>query len=284
MILLLGSSGYIGSEFVRQLGPECRVIKGKWRYRNFDDMRRSIAAIKPELVINCAAFVMRPSVDLNETEKAETMLGNLVTPVVVRDACAAQGIPMLHISTGCLYNGGKDGKGWTEEDPPQLTYYKNASCGVYVGTKQLAEQVVSEYPMAYNCRLRLPFDQFDDERNYLSKLQRYAKVYSSVNSLTHRGEFVRACLELWKKRAPFGIYNMTNPGALTGRQICEMIRDYLGSRKFEFWEEKEFMEHVAKTPKSNCVLNTDKLRSVGIFMTDVRAAVADSLRNWVAEK
>ena len=55
----------------------------------------------------------------------------------------------------------------------------------------------------------------DNPRNYLSKIQRYAKVYDNVNSISHRGDFVHACLELWDRRAPFGAYNITNPGFVT---------------------------------------------------------------------
>ncbi len=75
--------------------------------------------------------------------------------------------------------------------------------------------------------MRIPFDQFDNPRNYLSKLQSYAKVYENVNSLSHRGDFVAACLELWRRRAPFGIYNVTNPGFVTSRQVVEMIQKIL---------------------------------------------------------
>ena len=76
----------------------------------------------------------------------------------------------------------------------------------------------------YIWRLRIPFDQFDNPRNYLSKLQNYPKVYENVNSLSHRADFVAACLELWQRRAPFGIYNVTNPGFVTSAQVVEMIK------------------------------------------------------------
>jgi 3,5-epimerase/4-reductase len=57
----------------------------------------------------------------------------------------------------------------------------------------------------------------------LSKVQRYAKVYDNVNSISHRADFVKACLDLWELRAPFGIYNVTNPGFVTTRQVVELI-------------------------------------------------------------
>ena len=45
----------------------------------------------------------------------------------------------------------------------------------------------------------------------------------TIDSLSHTGDCVRACLDLWKIGAPFGIYNMTNPGAATTRHLAESM-------------------------------------------------------------
>jgi hypothetical protein len=42
------------------------------------------------------------------------------------------------------------------------------------------------------------------------------------------------------------------------------------------------MQIAAKTPRSNCVLDTAKLQSTGIAMTEVHDAVARALREWQA--
>ena len=78
--------------------------------------------------------------------------------------------------------------------------------------------------------MRIPFDEFDGARNYLSKVQRYAKVYDNVNSISHRADFVKACLDLWERRAPFGTYNVTNPGFVTTRHVVELIEKILQAR------------------------------------------------------
>jgi UDP-glucose 4,6-dehydratase len=41
------------------------------------------------------------------------------------------------------------------------------------------------------------------------------------------------------------------------------------------------MTKAAKTPRSNCVMDSSKLASVGIRMTEVHAAVERDLRRWV---
>ncbi len=80
-------------------------------------------------------------------------------------------------------------------DEPNFTF-RRPPCSFYSGTKALGEEAISDIGQNYIWRLRIPFDQFDNPRNYLSKLQNYPKVYDNVNSLSHRGDFVAACLDL----------------------------------------------------------------------------------------
>lgn len=103
-----------------------------------------------------------------------------------------------------------------------------------------------------------------------------------TNSLSHRGDFVRACLDSWERRAPFGTYNVTNPGFVTTRQVVGLIEKTLRpKRAFEFFaNDEEFYRVAAKTPRSNCVLDGSKLRAAGVALRPVEEAVIDALKNW----
>ena len=285
MIALLGSSGYIGSAFKAELQARSFTYACLLRedYSSFASLRRILHDLKPELVINCAAFVTKPSVDLCEDHKEETLNGNLILPATITHACQATNTPLLHVSTGCLFNGENEGRGYSEQHAPQLTFDRGAD--FYVGAKQLAEPIVAQFERAYLCRIRIPFDNVDNDRNYLSKLQRYPKVYNGRNSLAHRGDYVKACLDLWQRRAPCGTYNVTNIGQVSAQECCIMIRRLLKlERKFEYWDEEDFMKNVARTMKSNCTLDVSKLLATGVKIRDVHEAVEDSLRNWLPEK
>jgi UDP-glucose 4,6-dehydratase len=106
-----------------------------------------------------------------------------------------------------------------------------------------------------------------------------------VNSISHRADFVKACLDLWERRAPFGIYNVTNPGFVTTRHVVGMIQKILKpAKRFEFWaNDEEFYRLAVKTPRSNCVLDVSKLLSTGVKMRPVEEAIEDSLKNWKPE-
>ena len=70
--------------------------------------------------------------------------------------------------------------------------FRDGPCSFYSGSKALGEEVIANIGQSYVWRLRIPFDEFDNKRNYLSKVQRYQKVYENVNSVSHRADFVRA--------------------------------------------------------------------------------------------
>mgnify|MGYP003330653068 CR=1 FL=1 len=174
--------------------------------------------------------------------------------------------------------------GFTEIDSPNFCF-RDGPCSFYSGSKALGEEAILGIGESYIWRLRIPFDEFDNARNYLSKVQRYSKVYDNVNSISHRDDFVRACLDTWKLRAPFGIYNVTNPGFVTTKQVVQQIEKFLKpARKFEFWtNDAEFYKTAAKTPRSNCIMDTTKLLSAGVKIRSVEEALKDSLENWKPE-
>jgi len=111
---------------------------------------------------------------------------------------------------------------------------------------------------------------------------RYERLLEASNSISHLREFVEATFACWEKRIPFGVYNVTNPGSVTTREVVDHIRRSGVCRKdFAFFkDESEFMKTAAKTPRSNCVLDSSKLESRGIRLTEVHAAVERALREW----
>ena len=137
-------------------------------------------------------------------------------------------------------------------------------------------------PNCYIWRLRIPFDHRNSPRNYLTKLQNYSRLLDAENSISHLGDFVRSCLASWQEHLPTGIYNLTNPGPITTRQVASLIQNHLGNyREFDFFEsEEEFMQIAAKTPRSNCVMDTTKLEAAGLPMRPSIDALEESLRRW----
>src|SRR5262245_28599153 len=116
-ILLLGSSGYIGQAFKEEL--EARSIPYTTLGHTDPDLYIKIAKIMPSLIINCAAYIPKPSVSLCDDNKEETIKGNLMLPWDLKNICRAGDIPLAHISTGCLWS---DGLEHGEDDTPQRAF------------------------------------------------------------------------------------------------------------------------------------------------------------------
>jgi dTDP-4-dehydrorhamnose reductase len=315
MILLLGATGYIGEAFARELKRRkldfIALTRKETDYSRFDVLLNYLKAKKPSFIINAAGYTGKPNVDAAELARADALAGNTLLPQTIAQACAVAGIPWGHVSSGCIYVGAKvqmDGRlqiepdltrpdihaivekhpdrihGFKETDTPNFSF-RSPPCSFYSGTKALGEEIIAGIGHSYVWRLRIPFDEFDNKRNYLSKLQRYPKVYDNVNSVSHRADFVKACVDLWEMRAPFGTYNITNPGFITARHVVALIQKYLKPKHdFEFWpNDAEFYKQAAKTPRSNCVMDVSKLLATGVKIRGVEEALEDSLRNWQPE-
>ena len=233
-------------------------------------------------MINAAGYTGKPNVDACELHKAECLLGNAVLPGIIAQACEEASIPWGHVSSGCIYSGnGPQDQGFTELDAPNFTFRTN-NCSFYSGTKALGEEVLAGHPNMFIWRLRIPFDSIDNPRNYLTKMMRYPRLLEATNSISELDEFVAATLACWTTGVPFGTYNVTNPGRVTTRDVVDLIiQSGVCVKKFEFFpSEDEFMRSAAKTPRSNCVMDSSKLASVGIRLTEVRDAIARDLKAW----
>lgn len=288
--VILGGSGYMGQAFQEVLekrGLSFRNIsRSEVDYYRPDNLKEVLRSENPDFLINAAGYTGKPNVDACEYDKTNCLLGNAILPGIIREVCEDRGLSWGHISSGCIFTSkGTDGTPFVEEDIPNFTFRTN-NCSFYSGTKALGEEVLEGAEKCFIWRLRIPFDERNNPRNYLTKLLMYDKLLDVENSISHRFEFVDACLDCFAKEIPFGTYNITNPGSITAREITQ-IMEIRGKvhKEFKFFEnEEEFMEKAAKTPRSNCNMSSEKLSNAGIQMREVHEAVDFACTNWVVEE
>lgn len=286
---LVGSSGYVGGEFTSQCrarGYRLTTIgRGNCDLYSVDALAATLRDAAPDAVINCAGYTGKPNVDACETDKTSCLAGNAVLPGVIAEACQRLQLPWGHVSSGCIFTGSQsDGSGFTELDPPNFSFRQN-NCSWYSGTKALGEEILADAERCYLWRLRIPFSHLDSPRNYLSKLMRYDTLLEAENSLSNLTEFVAAALDCFEKNVEFGTYNLTNPGSVRTSQVVELIREAgLSDKSFRFFDsEADFMTRAAKTPRSNCVLDSSKAVRAGLQLTPITDSLRQSLRKWKIE-
>ena len=286
MIVILGGHGYVGQALQKTLAlqaiPFQILSRRSLNYTSEPILTEFLRDHRPEFLINAAGYTGRPNVDACELHRAECLEGNALLPGIVRAACEKTGTPWGHVSSGCIYTGQHaDGGGFRESDPPNFSFRQN-NCSFYSGCKALGEELLAGAENCFIWRLRIPFNELDGPRNYISKMMRYDCLLNATNSLSQLDEFAAACVACWTNRVPWGTYNLTNPGAVTTKDVVFLIRRWgLTNRTLRFFEsEEQFMQSAAKTPRSNCVLDTRKAESAGIRMRPIDEALENAMQRW----
>jgi dTDP-4-dehydrorhamnose reductase len=274
-LLLLGASGYIGSALAKEI--EARgmdradamfVRRSVCDYTDETKFRNLVAMAHATHVINAACFIPpNGRVDDCRNFPSETWESNVHFPAMLARVCNDLEIMLCHISTGCLY----DEDHYYEEDELP-TRWKHDYAGLYVNTKWYGEVLVRKLcPNSFVWRIRLPFDEVDHPRNFLTKIQKHNQVWEHNNSLTHRGDFVRAAIDMIERGVDPGVYNMVNPFAVKTRDVIDQtVAKMMGVEICDFVD----------GPVPGTLLSTDKLQKAGIFMRSGPEAVTDALNRW----
>jgi len=286
MILLLGASGYVGQAFSANLQSRGLPYEAPSHVEldatSKEAVVRMVAALNPDYVINAIGYTGRPNIDSTEQEKLRTLSANTVTATVLGEVLGEANIPLGHVSSGCIYDGTRpDGSPFTEEDPPNFAF-SHPQASWYSRTKAMAETVLADCPTATIWRLRIPFDQFDNDRNYLTKILRYENLLEVTNSISQLQEFANAAVESLERRLPAGIYNVTNPGAIRTSEVAAALRQHgLTDKKFQFFSsEEEFLTAPGRVKRASCVLSGKKLADAGLKLHEVHEALEETLKEW----
>jgi dTDP-4-dehydrorhamnose reductase len=300
MILLLGASGYIGRTFASELRRRghCFIplTRRAFDYTRFDFLFDYLRTMRPVFLVNAASYEPTSSGPVGEAEREKMMAANAILPQMIARVCLMTKTPWGHVSSGSVYGGAKvveNGRptiqrhlggpetlnlfaarpemfhGFTEFDEPNYSF-RTPSCNFYSGTKALAEEAIKDIGQSYVWRLRLPFNEREESCNWLWQMQREAEVQNSINSFSHLEDCVKACLDLWDMRAPFGTYNVTNPGAMTTGHVAQE------------------MKRVLRTPvrvrtggqepsQPSCILDCGKLLRAGVKLRPMAEALEDCL-------
>ena len=258
--MILIGHGYVGSAIHQALVR--RNIDHNW----ITHKEAVSAPLKARSIINCAAYTGMPNIDDCEKNRHETADGNIVFPVKLEQLNPTT--PIVHITTGCVYSGYIEG-GWTEEHEPNFTY----NVGSFYSGSKIIEQKLLEFYMnkSYLLRIRMPFGSEPNEKNLITKMQRFDKLINSKNTISFIDDVVDATIHFAQTLPTPGIYNVCNPGIVSMKEIADCIK-----LKKPWFSEEEFAKFVA-VPRANCNVNVDKLTRV-YPIQDIHSALAQCAR------
>ena len=272
MTVLVFGAGFLGQRLARD------VAGAKLSYADVTDAKAVadvIAMHRPTAVLNAAGKTGKPNVDWCESHPTETYRANVVGPLTLAEACAKANVYLLHLASGCIFYGPSPTPGgWLEDD------YANPSA-LYSRTKYAADLVLSRLPGVGIARLRMPIDNVPGARNLITKLAAYREVVDVENSVTFVDDLVQVVSGLIERRAT-GIFHVTNPGTMRHRDLLALYRELVDSaHTTKLIGEAELVEKgLAVKARSNCILASPRLDSLGLTMRPVDVALRSTMTEY----
>jgi len=229
-ILITGSGGQLGSEFVRAFENsdyECIAPdESSFNITDYTGSKKIISEIKPDIIINCAAY---NAVDDAEDKPDIAFSVNRDAVRSLAEICRDSKIFMVHYGTDYVFDGAKMDF-YTEEDIPN-------PLGVYGKSKLEGEIAVLEI-LENSLVFRLSWVFGRGKQNFLYKLSQWAEKNrvlkisaDEVSVPTYTGHIVKATIASFEKKLS-GLYHLTNSGyasryELTKYYIEKSSRDNL---------------------------------------------------------
>ncbi len=270
MKFLIFGNGWLGNKF-HNFFTESSISTSD--ITKFDLVEKEIISKKPEVVINCAGKTGRPNIDWCEDHKFETYSSNVTGPFTLASACSKLNIKLVHIGSGCIYQGDNNGKGYSETDEP------NFFGSFYSRTKIWSEEALKEFPNVLQVRIRMPIDGIPSDRNLITKITNYKRVISVKNSITALTPDFFNAVRILCERNKTGIYNLTFPGSIEHKEILDLYKEIVDRNfSYELFSLDE-LHNVTKAKRSNCVLNNDKITRE-IQLPNVREALKECLYEY----
>jgi 3,5-epimerase/4-reductase len=281
--LIYGGNGWIGNQIVEILKSMSEEIYvGRSRIEDREQTMVEIEKIGPDRIICTTGRTSGPgypNIDYLEQpgKLAENLRDNLHGPLNLASICATFGIHLTYLGTGCIYEFDQDHpmedyekKGYTENDLPNFTGSQ------YAAVKGVTDRLIRQFDNVLNARIRMPVSDNKHPRNFVTKITQYKKVISVPNSMTVLPELLPIMIDMARKSVT-GTINLTNPGAITHKEILDMYVSYVDPNfEYEIMDLEEFKKYIVGK-RSNNYLETTVLQSLYPSVKPINEAVRDTL-------
>jgi dTDP-4-dehydrorhamnose reductase len=276
-ILVYGSKGWIGNQFIKLLENLCssnvdiEYIEGKSRVDNEKQLLEEITNTNPTHVVS---FIGRTHGKINnktyttidyleqEGKLFDNVRDNLFSPLLLVNICSKKNIHYTYLGTGCIFKFdethpyAKEENGFTEEDHP------NFFGSSYSIVKGFTDRFMHLYEdKVLNLRIRMPITGEKNPRNFITKIVNYEKICSVPNSMTVLPELLPYVLDMMQNKTT-GTINLTNPGLISHNEILQMYKEIVDKDfKWNNFSQEE-QRKILAADRSNNYLDTTKLESL----------------------
>jgi len=266
-ILITGANGMLAKSVKNKFANENELICTDVEELDITDEEaviKYIEEIKPEYIINCAAYTA-----VDKAEEAEEIAKkiNANGPCNLAKAAKLVDATLVHISTDYVFSGDLNiDEIYTEED-------KTGPVTVYGTTKLQGEELVKENTNKYYI-FRTAW-LYGDGPNFVRTMLKLSETRDELSvvsdqhgSPTYTEDLTDIIVEAIENKIPYGIYHTTNQGFTTWSEFTKTIFEYTKTNcRVNPVTTEEYIEMMkitqAKRPK-NSKLSKDKLLKAGI--------------------
>jgi len=252
-VLLLGAGGMLGHALVRQLADQDMVVGDlpDFDITDFKSLNKKIREIKPEILINCAAYTDVDACEAN-AKLAEKVNGAAIANLA--KICSELDIILIHYSTDYVFDGEKK-QGVIEDWPAKpINEYGR---GKHLGEKNLT----AGYDKYYLIRTSGLYGEHG--KNFVDSILSAAEskpelkvVNDQFTSTTYTDDLAKATREIIEQRPAFGIYHRTNSGSGSWYDFAKKIKELAGFTAKIVPVSSDDYKRPAQRPKFSKLINT----------------------------
>jgi dTDP-4-dehydrorhamnose reductase len=278
--LVLGAHGQLGIELQKAFEGAGEVValgREQCDLANPETIRRAMAEVKPDLVLNAAAYT---AVDRAESEPELAMRVNGDAPGILAEEARKIDAPLVHYSTDYVFDGSKKGS-WVEDDPvnPLNTYGRTKLVGeqkiVAAGGRYLIFRTSWVYSLHGANFLRTML-RLGREREQLRV------VNDQVGAPTTAAALARATRAVIDAKEVSGIYHMTCAGETSWCGFAQEIFRRAPAPEGRQWPQVVGIPDTeyptpAKRPKNSVMCNSKLKARFGVALPHWQDALAETL-------
>jgi len=265
-IIITGAKGQLGADCLSLLSNHYQTIGFSHKQLNIvnpDKMHQILKDIRPDIIINCAAFTR---VDDCESMVDHAFLINEKGPFFLAQSAKKLGATLIQISTDYVFDGKREiPEGYIEDDPP-------SPLSVYGKSKLAGEQaVMSETDNYMIIRTAWLFGM--QGNNFLKTIYKLAMsesipflkvINTQFGSFTHTRDLARQIHQLIKINGQ-GVFHATGEGYCTWYDGATYFLQAMGIKKeIKACTEKEYPTKA--TRPTNSILSNQRLSHEKINM------------------
>lgn len=262
-ILITGANGMLANSIRQELKEEkliCTDVE-QLDITNLEKVNEYIKDLKPDYIINCAAYT---AVDKAEENEELAYKINAIGPKNLAISANNNDAVLIHISTDYVFGGDKPlDQHYTEDD-------QKAPQAVYGTTKLAGEKFIEE-----NCSKYYIFRTawlYGEGHNFVRTMLELGNSRDEVKvvndqhgSPTYAVDLASIIHQAMEKQIDFGVYNATNIGYTTWYEFTKMIYKLKNVNCKVIPVTSEEFKSPAKRPK-NSQMSKDKLLKNGIII------------------